>query len=297
MQRIQRTANTAWHPGATMLSFESIPPKEIVCRRPSMSTTPETRPLMTSWLRGRRRVRRITPLAVVGCTVLFFYCSIDLGADARSPQGVLDRFLAASAQRRPVPYRAVRRLEATSAKLNANGWVEALTEFDPESGLRVRILNEGGAGRIRGALRGVLDGEREATMPGKSSNAALTAENYSFQTGPVDADGLVALRVTPKRRDPALVEGTIFVTAANAELVRVEGRLAKSPSFWTRSVDVVRHYGQRGGRQVPVEVLSLADVKVIGPTQFVMKYEYESVNGQGANDVAPTLLARATSSR
>ena len=79
---------------------------------------------------------------------------------------------------------------------------------------------------------------------------------------------------------------------------RVEGRLAKSPSFWTRSVDVVRHYARRAGRQVPVEVQSLADVKVVGPTQFVMKYEYESVNGQAAHESAPTLLlARTISAR
>jgi len=262
-----------------------------------MSTTPKTRPLPTSALRGRR-ARRITPLALLGCTALFFSSSIDVGADAHSPQTVLDRFLSAAAQRQPVPYRAARRLEATSTKLNASGWVEALTEFTPETGLSVRILNEGGAGRIRGALRNVLDGEREALMPGQSSNAALTAENYSFQPGPVDADGLVPLRVTPRRRDAALVDGTIYVTAANADLVRVEGRLAKSPSFWTRSVDVVRHYARRAGRQVPVEVQSLADVKVVGPTQFVMKYEYESVNGQAAHESAPTLLlARTISAR
>jgi hypothetical protein len=258
-----------------------------------MSTTTETRPFATSAPRGRR-ARRITPLALGWCAAFFLFSSIDLGADAGSPQGVLDRFLAGAGQRRPVPYRAVRRLEATSAKLNASAWVEALTEFDPKKGLRIRILNESGSGRIRGALRDVLDGEREATLPGKSSNAALTAENYSFQPGAVDADGLVALRVTPRRRDAALVNGTIYVTAANADLVRVEGRLAKSPSFWTRSVDVVRHYGRRAGRQVPIEVQSLADVKIVGPTEFVMKYEYESVNGQAAHQGAPTILMAPT---
>src|SRR5262245_51692705 len=165
-----------------------------------MSNTPETRPLTTSASRGRQRATRITPLALLAGSAILLGSSIDLGADTRSPQGVLDRFLAESGERVPVPYRAVRRLEATSAKLNASGWVEALTEFAPSSGLRVQILNEGGASRIRGALRGVLDGEREATAPGRSSNAALTAENYIFQPGSVDADGLVDLRDTTRRR-------------------------------------------------------------------------------------------------
>ena len=95
--------------------------------------------------------------------------SIDVRAYSPSPQSVLDKFLAASDRRVPVPYRAVRRLEA------------------------------------------------------------------------------------------ALVDGTILVTA-DGDWVRVQGRLAKSPSFWTRSVDLVRHYARRAGRPVPVEVQSLADV-------------------------------------
>src|SRR5262245_42443085 len=111
-----------------------------------------------------------------------------------------------------------------------------------------------------------------------------------FQPGAVDDNGPVARRVKPRRRDTALVDGTIFVTAAGAELVRVEGRLAKNPSFWTRSVDVVRRYERRAGRMVLVEVRSLADVKMAGTSEFVMRYEYESVDGQAAHE-GPTLLA------
>jgi hypothetical protein len=55
-------------------------------------------------------------------------------------------------------------------------------------------------------------------------------------------------------------------------------------------VDVVRRYARRAGTLVPVEVGSLADVKLAGPTQFVMSYEYESVNRQAAYEVPPKFL-------
>jgi hypothetical protein len=236
------------------------------------------------------RLRQITALTMIGCAALAF-CHVELGARVLSPQDVLERFLASHAQRAPVPYRAFRRLEASSAKLNASGWVEALTEFDPEAGMRYRVLAEEGTGRVRGALKDVLDGERESTLSGKSTSAALTLENYEFQPGAVDENGLVPLTIKPRRKDTRLVEGTIFVTAAGADLVRVEGRLAKSPSFWTRSVDVVRRYEQRAGRILLVEVRSSADVKVVGQSEFVMRYEYESVNGQGTQDGPMTILA------
>lgn len=175
--------------------------------------------------------------------------------------------------------------------MKASGWVEALTEFDPEAGLRYELLAEDGTGRVRGALKGVLDGERQATLPGKSAGAALTLENYEFQPGTMDENGLVALGVKPRRRDAALVDGTVFVTAESAELVRVEGRLARNPSFWTRSVDIVRRYERRAGHVVPVEVRSFADVKIAGLTEFVMRYEYESVDGQAARSAPRDILA------
>jgi hypothetical protein len=63
----------------------------------------------------------------------------------------------------------------------------------------------------------------------------------------------------------------------------------------TRSVDVVRQYARRGGRPVPVEVRSFADVKFAGVTEFVMNYEYESVDGRPAHEAGPrVLLPRAT---
>jgi hypothetical protein len=140
-------------------------------------------------------------------------------------------------------------------------------------------------------LKGILDAEREATLPGKSGRAALTVENYDFRPG-VAEGALLALHVTPRRRDAALLDGTIFVTIPGGDLVRVEGRLAKSPSFWTRTVDLVRHYEPRGGTPMLVAVRSLADVKIVGPTEFLMSYEYASVNGQATNEVSPTLAAR-----
>jgi hypothetical protein len=225
---------------------------------------------------------------------MLLFRSADVRAESSSPRDVLELFLASAAQRQGVAYRAFRRLEASSAKLKSSAWIEAVTEFDSRSGMRYRILAEDGAGRIRGVLKGILDAEREATMPGRSANAAITIENYVFEPGPADAEGLVAVRVKPRRRDPALVDGTIFVTAARGDLVRVEGRLAKAPSFWTRSVDVVRRYDRRAGEIVPVEVRSLADVKLAGLSSFVMHYDYESVNGRAAGDEEPKLLlARA----
>jgi hypothetical protein len=44
-------------------------------------------------------------------------------------QTIVERFLA-EVEKPPVSYRALRRLEASSAKLQESAWVEAVTEYD-----------------------------------------------------------------------------------------------------------------------------------------------------------------------
>jgi hypothetical protein len=240
---------------------------------------------------GIRRARRVTSLALTGCVAVLLLQPIGLDATSASPDQVLERFLATAA-RKPVSYRAVRRLEGSNAKMKMTGWVEALTEFDPDTGLRYQILAEEGAGRVRGLLKKILEGEREATHPARSISTGFSLTNYSFEPGPVGENGVVAVRVKPRRQETSLVNGTIFLSAADGGLVRVEGRLAKSPSFWTRSVDVTQRFERRAGVLVPVEVQSLADIRIAGPSTFVMSYGYESVNGQTPHDAPmPTLVS------
>ena len=82
----------------------------------------------------------------------------------------------------------------------------------------------------------------------------------------------------------SLIEGALYVKDADADLVRVEGRLSKNPSFWTKRVDVVRHYSRLHGIRVPVRVDSVAQMRLAGTATLLMTYEYEMINGV---DVAP----------
>jgi len=93
-------------------------------------------------------------------------------------------------------------------------------------------------------------------------------------------DGLVRLFVKPKRQERTLIEGSLLVTESDADLVRVTGRLAKNPSFWTRRADIIRSYGRVAGVRVPLSVESVAQVRIAGPSAMTMTYRYEMVNGR-----------------
>ena len=76
-----------------------------------------------------------------------------------------------------------------------------------------------------------------------------------------------------------LVDGRAVLNDGG-DLLRVEGKLSKNPSFWTSLVNIVRRYARIGGVRVPVATETTAKVKFVGTAQLEVLYDYQSVNGQ-----------------
>ena len=207
---------------------------------------------------------------------------------AQSVGTPLQRFLARG-EEPPVEYRALRRLEAHNPKFNQSAWMTAWTEYDRAGGFRFTIVAEGGSSYIRTkVLRAALEGEQKIWSAHEPQKASLSNENYTFAAAAVPvADGLASVTVKPRRKDVLLVDGAIFVQPSDGDLARIEGRLSKTPSFWTRRVDVVRRYQRVGGVRVPTSIESVAHVLIAGRSTFKMTYEYETINGQHVGNPQP----------
>jgi hypothetical protein len=188
-------------------------------------------------------------------------------------------------------YRAFRRMHAKSEKFNQEGWLDAWTELDA-TGFRYTIVSERGSEYVRNkVLKAVLRREQEIVADG-ADRAALTEENYTFsETEP--EGGLRYVLLKPKRKDVMLVEGRMVLDADNGELLRVEGKLSKNPSFWTSLVNVIRHFAKFDGVRVPVSTESVAKVKFAGQSRLDVFYEYESINGRKVSVAARQMLASA----
>ncbi len=177
-------------------------------------------------------------------------------------------------------YRALRRLEVYNQRFKKHGWIEAWTELSPDGRFTFEIVRQGGSDYIiKKVLRPLLENEEKLFATGDVARSAVTLENYDLEGTEAASHGLVKLLVKPKRREVSLIDGAVFVTKHEADLVRVEGRLAKNPSFWTKRVDVVRRYDRLGGVRVPVSLDSVAQVRFAGTSTLSMTYEYEMVNG------------------
>lgn len=147
------------------------------------------------------------------------------------------------------------------------------------------MLSESGSPYVRNrVLEPILRGEARALAEGAAVRAALTPANYEFVSLDPSLEPsrapFVRFLIRPRRKDTLLVDGTMFMTAHEADLVRIEGRLAKNPSFWTNRVEIAREYSRIAGVRVPVRLESHAWMKIAGLSNFEMTYEYAEINGR-----------------
>jgi hypothetical protein len=177
-------------------------------------------------------------------------------------------------------YRALRHMEAENGRFNVRGTLDAMTSLSADGRFTYTIVREDGSDYIRDrVLRTLLENEEKLFATTDPSRAALTSVNYELLAAEPAEPGVVRLLAKPRRREVSLVDGSVFVTRDDADLLRVEGRLAKNPSFWTTRVDLVRRYDRVGGIRVPVRLDTTAQVRIAGSSTLSVVYDYQMVNG------------------
>ena len=223
-------------------------------------------------------MRRLAAVVLVALTALSALAAAESASSPAALQPVLHRFLS-RADEPLVSYRGTRRLEGRNERFNTSGWMVIATELTAD-GFHYRVIDEGGSDLIRGRVfRSMLENEEQIFASGDVARSSFTPINYDLTAGDAAEPGLVKLFARPKRKDVTLIDGAVFITDTDADLVRVEGRLAKSPSFWTRRVDVVKQYARVAGLRVPVRVESTAQIRFAGTSTMTMTYDYEMING------------------
>jgi hypothetical protein len=191
---------------------------------------------------------------------------------------VLERFLASEGTSL-VSYKALRKLSVVARGGKMQASLTARTSLDSEGGFHYEVLDEEGSGFLRSrVLHPVLEAERQARLRDKGTHGALTRANYVFTVRELSGE-LLQVGIKPRRKDELLMDGSMYLSCDEADLLRVEGMLVKRPSFWTRKVHIDRLYTRIGGARVPIATQSTAEVLFVGQSSFSMAYEYESING------------------
>jgi hypothetical protein len=196
-------------------------------------------------------------------------------------------------------YRALRRMHASNDRFNHEGWLDCWTELDAD-GFRYQIVSERGSEYIREKiLKTLLRREQEMIAGGSAQRAEITDLNYEFAAPAQTANtipGERTVRLKPRRKDVLLIDGHIVLNQDGTELLRMEGRLSKNPSFWTNLVNIVREFARLDGVRVVVATQTVARLKLAGTSRMNVQYQYETINGRpvsvDARQASAALLAR-----
>jgi hypothetical protein len=121
----------------------------------------------------------------------------------------------------------------------------------------------------------LLESESESSMPAARERSRITPQNYSFTLmgqENVNHRPAYVIAISPKTQNKYLVEGKIWVDLEDYAIVRIEGKPAKSPSFWIKSVHFVHTYRKSGSFWWPESDRSVSDVRIIGANILTIEY-------------------------
>jgi hypothetical protein len=137
------------------------------------------------------------------------------------------------------------------------------------------ISETGWSGARKHVFPRLLEAETEASRPGLRERSRLIPENYLFEMAGadyVDERRVYVIAITPKTPNKYLMQGKIWIDADDYAIVRIDGKPAKNPSFWTKSVHFVHNYEKQGSFWFPVSDRSVTDVRIFGSTEVTIEY-------------------------
>ncbi len=152
------------------------------------------------------------------------------------------------------------------------------TTYNMKTGKSYVIESENGSAVVRNLiLSTILENEQHVNQPGVREGAWVTTANYQMQVKPggiqkVDGRDCVAVSLTPRRKEPYLLEGTLWVDAKGGEIVQIEGKGSKSSSVFSGPTEMTRKYADIDGFAQATHARAEAGSFLFGPTVVTIDY-------------------------
>jgi outer membrane lipoprotein-sorting protein len=173
-------------------------------------------------------------------------------------------------------YAGMRRYVLENQKLHKRAEMLVQVQGDKDGTKHFEVISEDGwKAAHKHVLHKMLESETETSRPEMRASARLISENYDFAfvgTELVADRTAYVLEIRPKRNEHYLFEGRIWVDAKDYALVRAEGKPAKKPSFWTKSIHFVQVNQKCGPVWFPLSTQSETEAHLFGITDVSIEY-------------------------
>jgi hypothetical protein len=180
-------------------------------------------------------------------------------------------------------YKCLRTYRVANDKKNFHREYPITMEILWPSGKRYQLPDPPPTGVVfKLAFKRLLDTEVDNARPGIQKASAITSANYKFNlVGREDVGGEPCWRLglKPRRDSRFLIKGYAWVSCADGEIVKLEGRPAEMPSFWMKDIWLVRTFQKVGGYWLPRADRSVNQVRIFGETRFeidYLRYEFDA---------------------
>jgi len=172
-------------------------------------------------------------------------------------------------------------IAAALPSLKKQGKLHALRRISALGRITYEMLGFEGDGAVKSQviaryLTAELDAQKE-----QSPSLAVTPENYKFKYKGInqyDGRDIHVFEVTPKKKRTGMFKGEVWVDAETYLRVRESGTLVKRPSIFVKKLAFVRKYIIRDGISVPLQVQSVADVRMVGKAELTIDYSHFSID-------------------
>jgi len=140
------------------------------------------------------------------------------------------------------------------------------------------ILSQSGSKIIQKfGLDPLLENEKAINDPAVVKNSWFASANYDMKVKAVESkqiDGrtCVALAITPKRKAPNMIDGTLWVGAQDGKIAQVEGEASKSPNPFAGTTHMRREYTLIQGYSMARHARAESTSPIIGRTVVTIDY-------------------------
>ena len=141
----------------------------------------------------------------------------------------------------------------------------------------------------------LLQSEVDHVHKREQSQTAISSENYKFNykgTSQLDGAAVHVYDVKPRQKRVGLFKGKIYVDASSGHLLRAQGTIVKSPSFFIKKIDFVQDYATIDGFTFPTRMHSESQTRLVGKAVVDITHrDYQpELAGGGDSPLSATLV-------
>jgi hypothetical protein len=193
-------------------------------------------------------------------------------------------------------YSAVTVVRAELPESSQQGEFELHRKFEAPHTLQFTPVHYSGDGFVKNnVITRLLQSEVEHVQKDDPGLTAISPLNYKFTykgANWINNRLVHVYQVKPHKKRPGLFKGRISLDAHTGTLVRVEGSVVKSPSFFVKHIEFVQDYIEVQSFTLPVHVHSEAKARIVGRTIVdIVHRDYQTVPA-GAVQAAQLIPAR-----